>query len=65
MNQFKRISINKLNQKFIIVINNKYPVMEISILDNQHINETSRKDLDDRFGPNTFASHNHAIHSLG
>jgi hypothetical protein len=35
------------------------------ILHNQHINETSRKGLDDRFGPNTFASYNHAMHSVG
>lgn len=35
------------------------------ILDNQHVNETNRKGLDDRFGPNTFASTNHAIHSAG
>ncbi len=35
------------------------------ILDNQHINETNRNGLDDRFGPNTFPSYNHAIHSVG
>jgi hypothetical protein len=49
----------------IILLNYKYPITETIIFDNQHINEASRKGLDDRFAPNTFASHSHAIHSLG
>lgn len=57
---------NKTKLKTILIeFIYQYPIIEIIIFDNQHINETNRNDLDDRFGPKTFASHNHAKHSAG
>lgn len=40
-------------------------MMDMIIFPDQHEIDANRKDLDDRFGPNTFASVSHARHSVG